>query len=166
MSPPEPFRRYTIPNGIPGVRATLSIMVRLVKQGRKDPAVIAQAEKITLPLPAHDVNAEIDALFRWVKTNVRYMFDPRDEEKINTAERTLRVRTGDCDDMSVLLASLLEATGKKTKFIALGFDGDTYSHVVSQVRLNDSWITLDPTVKNSTLGWMPPGSTRWMQAHV
>lgn len=161
----DPVRRYFIPDGVEGVRATLSIMVRLVHQGRKDPTVIATAEQITQSLPAQDIRREADALFKWVKTNVRYVRDSRDTEKINTAERTLRVRCGDCDDMSVLLASLLESIGNKTRFMALGFDGNQYSHVVTQVRLGSAWVTLDPTVATSTLGWIPPHD-REMKAHV
>lgn len=163
--PTDPYRRFAIPNGVNGVRATLNLMVRLVHAGRKEPAVIALAEQITRTCP-NSVKAQVTALFHWVKANVRYVRDPRDVEKISTAERLLRVRVGDCDDMAVLLASLLESVGNRTRFVALGFDGGEYSHVVSEVRLGNAWVMLDPTVPVSTVGWIPPGSTRYMVRHV
>lgn len=163
---PDPSRLHIIPGGVAGVRATLSIMVKLTHQGRKDPGVIALAEQVTKVCPAQDFSCEVGALFQWVKKHIRYVRDPRDVEKINTAERTLRVGTGDCDDMSVLLASLLEAVNNKTRFWVLAFDSGDYEHVVTQVRAGVEWITLDPTVSYSNVGWTPPGITRRMQAHV
>lgn len=163
---PDPSRIYIIPGGVAGVRATLKIMQRLVRQGRKDPGVVTLVERVVHPCPANDTRCEIAAIFQWVKTHIRYMRDIRDVEKINTAERTLRVGTGDCDDMAVLLASMLEAAGNKTKFLVVGFASGEYEHVVTQVRLGLGWMTLDPTVKHATLGWIPPGITRKMEAHV
>lgn len=163
---PDSSRVYIIPGGVAGVRATLKIMIKLVHQGRKDPGVIALAEQVVKDCAPNDTKCEIGKLFYWVKSHIRYLRDVRDVEKINTAERTLRVGTGDCDDMSVLLASLLEAAGNKTKFMVMGFESGEYEHVVTQVRLGAEWITLDPTVAKATLGWIPPNITRRMQAHV
>lgn len=163
---PDPSRIYTIPGGVAGVRATLAIMQKLAREGRKDPGVIAVAEQVVRDCPANDTKCEIGKLFYWTKSKIRYLRDVRDVEKINTAERTLRVGTGDCDDMSVLLASLLEAVGNKTRFVVMGFSSGEYEHVVTQVRLGTGWITLDPTVAKATLGWVPPNVTRRMVAHV
>lgn len=163
---PDPSRIYTIPGGVAGVRATLAIMQKLTREGRKDPGVIAVAEQVIRDCPANDTRCEIGKLFYWVKTKIRYMRDIRDVEKINTPERTLRVGTGDCDDMSVLLAALLEASGNKTKFLVVGLESGEYEHVFVQVRLGAGWLSLDPTVKQATLGWVPPNITRRMQAHV
>lgn len=148
------------------MRATLAIMQRLTRDGRKDPGVIALTEQIVKDCPANDTKCEVGKLFYWVKSKIRYMRDVREVEKINTAERTLRVGTGDCDDMSVLLASLLEAAGNKTRFRVVGFASGEYEHVFVQVRLGAGWLSLDPTVKQATLGWAPPNITRRMQAHV
>ncbi len=163
---PDRSRIYTIPGGVAGVRATLAIMQRLARQGRKDPGVIALAEQVVKACPANDTKCEIGSLFYWVKSNIRYLRDVRDVEKINTAERTLRVRTGDCDDMSVLLASLLEAVGNKTKFWVVGLQSGEYEHVFVKVRLGTGWVSLDPTVEQATLGWSPPNILRRMEAHV
>lgn len=164
---PDPIKRYWIPGGIQGVRATLAIMVKLAHQGSSDPGVIARAEQITQSCPAQNIRCEINAVFNWVKSNIRYVRDPRRTEKINTAERTLRVGCGDCDEMAVLTSSLLEAVGNKTRFSALAFADGIYEHVVTQVRVGaNQWLTLDPTVRIATVGWMPPGITRCMRAHV
>ncbi len=161
-----PHTLAAIPEGVDGVRATLKAMVRLTRAGRKDVGVIALARQITLGLPARDGRGEVDRVFHWVKQRIRYVADPREVETISTPAATLRMQSGDCDDMAVLTASLLEAIGHATKFVAYGFASGPYSHVVTETKLAESWLTLDPTVPKSTVGWKPPNATRMMQAHV
>lgn len=164
----DPSKLYAIPDGVEGVRATLRHMRSLVLEGRKLPAVRALAESITRYLPPKDGRAEINAVFNWIKANIRYVRDIRNVETLSTVERLLRVRTGDCDDMAVLAAALLESIGFRTRFAALGFHGGEYSHVIAEVKLGtaNSWIPMDCTVGSSYLGWYPQNTTRRMVYHV
>lgn len=141
-------------------------MVRLTKQGRKDVGIIQLARQLTLPLPPRDYRGQIARLFHWVKQHIRYVNDPRDVETISTPAATLKMQCGDCDDMSVLLAALLESIGHRTRFAALGFDDSSYSHVIVETKLGETWLSLDPTVATATVGWKPPAITRRMEAHV
>lgn len=162
-----PHALVGIPSGVAGVRETLRSMVRLTKEGRRDVGVIQLARQLTLSLPARDYRGQIHRLFHWVKQHIRYVNDPREVETISTAAATLKMACGDCDDMSVLLASLLEALGHPTRFAAYGFGNGPYSHVLVETRLGESlWLSLDPTVASSTVGWKPPKATRLMLAHV
>lgn len=163
---PLPSTLAAIPSGIRGVKATLQAMVRLTRAGRRDVGVIQLARQIVQPVPARDGRGEVQALFTWVKLNIRYVADPRNVETISTPQATLAMRAGDCDDMSVLLASLLEATGKATRFIALAFGEEGYSHVLLETKLRESWVALDPTVPSAVIGWKPTDATRGMVAHV
>lgn len=157
---------HTIPSGVEGVRATLRHMRRLARAGKVTSAARSLAELITRNLPPKDSRAEIDAVFRWIKGHIRYVRDIRGVETVSTVERLLRVRTGDCDDMAVLASALLESIGFHTRFVALGFDGAQYSHVITEVQLGAGWIPLDCTVRGAFLGWYPPRSTSRMVCHV
>lgn len=162
-----PHTLAAIPSGIDGVRNTLRAMVKLTKGGRKDVGVIQLARSLTLTLPARDYRGQIDRLFHWVKQHIRYVADPREVETISTPAATLKMRCGDCDDMSVLLAALLESIGHPTRFVAYGFDNGPYSHVVTETLIgNNNWLSLDPTVATSTVGWKPPNATSKMVAHI
>lgn len=148
------------------MRATLRTMRDLTLASRKDPAIKTLADSIVRTAPSGDFSAQNAAVFNWVKRHVKYVRDIRDVETVSTPQRTLQARTGDCDDMAVLIASLLEAIGNKTRFVALGFNGGDYEHVIAQARMGPHWITLDPTVSYSFPGWHPPGETRRMVAHI
>lgn len=168
LPPAPPHLLASIPGGVDGVRATLKLMCRLTREARQDPAIKTLADTIVAPLPSGDFRAQRDALFFWVKRHIKYVRDIRDVETLSTPERTLRVGTGDCDDMAVLLASLFEAVGNRTRFKALGFKGGNYEHVVAQAqaKTRSGWLTYDPTVPYAVPGWHPPDATRYMLAHV
>lgn len=148
------------------MRRTLAAMVKITRAGRRDVGVIQLARSIVVPLTARDYKGEVHALFHWVKQHIRYVADPRNVETISTPMATLTMQSGDCDDMSVLLASLLEAIGHTTRFVALAFNGEGYSHVLLETQLGSVWVALDPTVPTSVVGWKPPDATRGMIAHV
>lgn len=141
-------------------------MRTLTLAARKDPGIKTLADSIVRTAPSGDFAAQNAAVFQWVKRHIKYVRDIRDVETVSTPQRTLQARTGDCDDMAVLIASLLEAIGNKSRFVALGFNGGEYEHVVAQVRMGTNWVTLDPTVAYAYPGWHPPQETRRMTVHV
>jgi len=57
------------------------------------------------------------ALYYFVKENFNYIPDPTGVEYVKKPEETLANRGGDCDDLALLLASLLESVGIKTRFV-------------------------------------------------
>src|SRR5262245_25250314 len=62
---------------------------------------------------------EAEVLLRWVKAAVDYRRDPVNVELLQDPIRTLDRGAGDCDDMSVLLASALETLGTPTRFVTV-----------------------------------------------
>lgn len=144
-------------------------MVKLVRQWRKDPGLWKLSREIVHSVPAKDFRGQVDRTFHWVKQNIRYVHDVRDVETLATPKATLEVRSGDCDDMATLLASLLESIGHPTRFIALAFDNNpSFSHVLTEARSgsNSQWLSLDPTVAKATVGWKPRDATNVMVMHV
>ena len=59
----------------------------------------------------------------WVAKNIHYVPDPN-FELIQDPEETLRLRAGDCDDVAVLMASMYNALGLRTKFALVDTNGD------------------------------------------
>lgn len=155
-----------LPEGVNGIRSTLAIMVKIARQWRRDPGIITLARSIVQPLPGKDFRGEVERLFCWVKQNIRYVQDVRDVETLATPKATLDMRAGDCDEMVTLLATLLEAIGHPTRYVALGFDHGDYSHVIAETRLGSRWFALDPSVAGARVGWTPPDKTRMMVAHI
>lgn len=158
----------TLPDGVDGIRRTLSIMRALARKFRADPQIILLAREVTDPLPPKNYYAEIKALFQWVKDHIRYVRDVRDTETVATPVATLQIGSGDCDDMSLLLSALLESIGVRTRFAALGFPPDNnYSHVLVEAQVGPKhWMPLDAIVAGSTPGWYPPNVSRKMVLHV
>ena len=163
---PPPSTLARIPSGDAGTLRTLDEMVKLVRRWKKDAGIWKLSRQIVQPVPAHDYRGEVDAIFHWVKRNIRYTQDVRDVETLATPKATLEARAGDCDDMATLLATLLESVGHPARFIAVSFPGEAFSHVIAETRIGPSWVALDTTVAKATVGWRPPGIDRTMIRHI
>lgn len=143
-----------IPKGKPGVIETLKLMKSLVLQGKKAPAVRQAAVDLTNGLRQKDWTAEVTALYNFVKNRIRYLRDIRGVETLHTADKILSNEQGDCDDKSVLLASLLESIGHPTRFVAIGFSPGKFSHVYVETKMGDKWVPLE-TTEPVPMGWKP-----------
>lgn len=127
-------------------------MVQLAKAGKKSPVIRQLAVNLTRYLPQKDWVAEIKTLFEFVRDRIRYVKDTRNVETLHTAEKVLENGQGDCDDKSILLASLLESLGHKTRFVAVGFRPNSFSHVYVEVFTAGKWIPLE-TTELVEMGW-------------
>lgn len=139
-------------------------MRNLVREGKKNPLVRQTALLLIEGLPQKFHIGEIKRLFNFVKNRIRYVKDIRGVETLHSPETLLKLKQGDCDDKSILLASLLESIGYQTRFVALGFQPPiktasgfktkNYSHVFVEVFNKGKWIPLE-TTENVKIGWMP-----------
>lgn len=94
--------------------------------------------------------AGFDAIRNWVADNIDYMSD---EERWGgdywqTPEQTLFYRTGDCEDFSILLCSLLRAYGIDAEqvYVALGEDGQGEGHafLIEDWNQDGKWQRIEP----------------------
>ena len=73
-----------------------------------------------------------DDIRDWVANNIDYMPDEKQwgEDYWQTLEETLSHSSGDCEDFSTLLCSLLRAYGIDAErvYVALGIDDEEYGH--------------------------------------
>lgn len=155
-----------IPDGHAGTEATIRVMAELAaspSEGGRDPEIVALARKIVEGIPSKDYLGELNAIFNFVKENVRYVQDPRGLEHVETPRRTLLV-TGqeDCDGHATCLAALAIALNHGVAFRTLAADRSRpgeWSHVYAVLGYRDRqgvhWYAADTTQAESSLGWEP-----------
>lgn len=161
---PADYVRVSIGEGAAGIFDTLALMRRMVNQFKTDPRIRQAALSVAFLTPAQDELSEVEAVFHLVRDHIRYTKDVYGVETLATPDKTLLMRVGDCDDMAVLLASMLESIGYPTRFVIEGYsDGVTWEHVYLEVCVNGAWIALDPT-EQVAMGWQPPDPLiRWTE---
>lgn len=149
----------SIPSGFAGTKHTVEHVRELVRAGAKDFYVRQTAIDVLMErgVPSKDYLGEIEALFEWVRANVRYTRDPFRVETLHSARRMLELRAGDCDDMTILLGAMLESIGHPIRLVLAGPDRRRprlFSHIYLQANHKGKWISLDPTMRHP-MGWAP-----------
>lgn len=141
-------------------------MVRLAREYRADPAIRYLAAGLVQNVTAKDYRTEVETIFEWIKANIRYTQDVNDVETIQFPLNTIEFGYGDCDDMSLLLATMLESIGHPSRFAAVGFgEPFEFDHVFVQTLIGTRWVALDATEENP-MGWEPPGITSWIIRNI
>lgn len=129
-------------------------MRALANHGKQQPEIRAKALELVRGNLQKDYVAEAKAIHAFVKDHIRYTRDVRGVETLHTAPQILKQAQGDCDDKSVLIASLLEAIGHEVQFVAIGY-GENYSHVYPEVKIRGQWYAIE-TTENWPFGKAPP----------
>jgi len=152
---------FTLSGGKTGVLQTVSLMRQIVDRFKTDSQIRNLALSLVSFLPPKDETGEINAIFQYVRDDIRYVKDVYDVETIHTPDQIIKLAQGDCDDKSVLLAVLLESIGYQTYFKVTGYHGSDYEHVYVYVSGLGVAMHLDATEPESA-GWEAPGATCWM----
>lgn len=76
-----------------------------------------QAGSIVSSCPSGDKECQMNKLYRYVVENYDYYSDPRSREFIQSPYETMNIKGGDCEDLTILLNSLLENLGIKTYLV-------------------------------------------------
>lgn len=113
---------------------------------------------------SQDYYSEAMAIGNFVHQRIAYVKDPTDMEllvdPITLLEQADRGQArGDCDDMSLLTASLLLAIGHDPFFRCVRYNGgsfDPFSHIYVVDRLADGDLVIDAIVKNKPIGFEVP----------
>lgn len=145
-----------IPDGPEGVRVTLREMSKITQVYKKAPAIREMALSLVRDLPSKAWSMEVKRLHAFVRDNIRYTRDILGCETLQTPVQTLRVGQGDCDDKSMLLGSLLNAIFHPVRYVAIGFQPNSYVHVFPETKIAGKWVALE-TTENWPVGRRPAG---------
>lgn len=156
-------------SGDAGVAQTIAQMRQLVDEALRDPSIIRLATDIVRSVPAFDDYAETNALYEWVRRNIRFTKDPVNKEKLYPPAELLKIRAGDCDDISMLLATLVMAVGYPARLMTVAASPSSpeqFSHVYMEAEIpagSGQWIPMDPARADSQFGVAPPMTyrSRW-----
>lgn len=145
--------------GKQGSLQTAAEMARLVREDTvRDEGLQAFAAKILISngLDSHaDRRNVATVLCRYVQA-IPYIFDPSGSfDSISSARQTLEKGFGDCDDLAVLLATLLALVGFEPRFVLARYNSKSkgYDHVYVDVLLPDGRMCLDPCSRTHEPGW-------------
>lgn len=165
----KPFKVKTKPlsGGERGNLQTVRFMVSEVRKNSRHPYIRQKAIEIVANsgISSHDEVGEAQAIGSWVQKKVRYLKDPNGTEYLMHPltlldQISIGRGMGDCDDMSLLIATLLLAIGHDPVFRTVRYyrsDGP-YDHiyVVDYVRDYRSKkrvrIPIDAIVKDQPIG--------------
>jgi len=86
----------------------------------------------------------VNQIYRHIVENYQYISDPEDEEVIQSPFETIAIHGGDCEDLSILLISLLENIGVESYLVLT--DNHAYALAVD-IHPNSLW----PYVEESLL---------------
>lgn len=145
--------RLPLAPGLKGTQQTLAWMAYLVRRDSQSLYIRRFAENVVKSCPGHGFDCEVKTLFEFVRDQITYRRDPVGVERVQDARRTLLFGAGDCDDKSVLLATLLAALGHPSCFTVLGSAPGNYAHVFVTVQGPTGNVALDPTHERAPAGW-------------
>lgn len=158
-----PVTYSVLSDGTRGTDETVQMMTKLSMgiYGSRSTKIRALAINILTKaaVPEKQYEQEMVAIHNWVRDKIRYTRDVAGQETLLTPEETaFNSLAGDCDDKSILEAALLGSIGIPTRFVVVGVDQITFSHVYLQARPRTEWISLDPIMKDKPAGWEAPAS--------
>jgi len=139
-----------------GINQTIQLMRQLVNQNYLNPWIRERGVLLAATCQ-RDPICEDSEILNFVRSRVIYMSDPTDVEALHNPvsfmEQRLRENKavwGDCDDMSVYIATLLKAIGHRPKFRIVGRKKQlhhvlVYCHINLDATLFSGDVPLDPT---------------------
>lgn len=147
-------RRYQseeLPKGDAGVDRTVERMTTIAQDSARDHRFITFAQSISLRGGRKDSLEVLAALVKWVRDHWTFRRDPVHVELVKTPERLLTelksrdMMIGDCDDASVLIASLTTALGYPSRFVVLQRkkSAKSYDHIYVETFADGRWHSLD-----------------------
>lgn len=123
-----------------------------------DPVVKLVADKIVSISCEGSKVCQAKAIFYFVRDNFQYVSDPNEFEYVKGVRESLVTRTIDCEDGAILLSSLLEAVGIRTRLVFIPrhvYIDIWLPEAAKRYKQQDKWVSLDVTCKNCDFGEIP-----------
>jgi len=105
-------------------------------------------------LPHYTQTETAEAYTTQIRRRVQFEFDPEDIELLRTpsyyarAIRQQQAAAGDCDDMALLLGTLLYSQGFNVAYVVMATSPiqREFQHVFTAVRISREWRFYDPSI--------------------
>ena len=138
-----------------GTSQTLQLMRKMVLESTKSPKIVNIATRLwmtakqTRKNPAQLVDDFLRKSFVYTDENIETLQAP--DYMLNGLEMSGVLR-GDCDDITTLHASLLNAMGIPVRFVAIRstFEDPNFDHVYLEAQDVDEWTAYDVTIPLGT----------------
>lgn len=149
-------------SGDPGVRQTLKKMRTIILEGYKNPYMVKFTRELLKRNNAITDYERINTIFNFVSNKIRYQTDPKGVELLHTPKSILKRGFGDCDEKTILSMVMYNIAGIPARMVIVALKKltDQFSHIYTQVMINNKWIGADSTLKNTQLGWEAPSPKR------
>jgi transglutaminase-like putative cysteine protease len=149
--------------GDQGVSQTIDVIRQLVDDAVKDPAVNVEAIGMVRGVDQFNRDAKAHAIFDAVASRFYYVEDPvgplGSKETLRPVRALLQTWAGDCDDASVLIASLLGTIGIPSRVVTIAADPSSpeeFSHIYPEAEtFPDVWMPMDIARPGSSYGSAP-----------
>jgi hypothetical protein len=158
--------RTPLLSGEAGTAQTIKLMRRLVDSALSDAPFVRRTRDIVSGVAAYDEAGEVQAVYNWVQRNIRFTKDPLTKETLFPPQELLKIKAGDCDDISMLIGAMLLALGYPARLITIAAnaqDPDEFSHVYVEAELppgSGNWIAADAARYGAQFGVAPPSHYR------
>ena len=137
-------------------------ILRLIKEGREDPRIYEISREVISQSGTtfgYDID-ELEAIYQFVQGRVRYVRDPYGRDTYQGAVDTLdKFKTGDCEDSTILIASMLLTVGYPVALKLASIGGELWDHIYSLAGVPpkepEKWVAMDATLINGRLGQEP-----------
>lgn len=164
------MKQVTIAEGKQGNLQTAKAMSQIAHQFKGHPEVRALALSVlnSYGVKSHDYLSEAVALAKYVQQNVRYVRDTLGIEQLHSPVLMINdikrgIAQGDCDDMSLLLATLLLSVGVQPYFRMVRYKSNfgPFNHIYVVVKEKNkntgrSRVVMDCIVKDKGIGYEVP----------
>ena len=149
----------------PVTEDSVNAIIQLIRDSRNNTRVRQTVENILETEVAEKKWVEeIRAVYNFVKRKMHYMRDPDGYEYIKTPDKMIReiqqkgVTSGDCDDHTTLLGSLLINAGYAIRIVIIVSKynpSNNYNHIYLYANkpFTDEWLSLDATAKDQNFGY-------------
>lgn len=156
-------------SGDAGVYQTIELMKKYVNEYAENLAIrkiVSDIETVMLHQKSFPSDCKkkfnfIWYLFYYICVNMKYELDPPNIELVKSPKHTIlgNSKYGDCDDLSVALATLLKSAGYNVWFRTVAWkkeQPDTFTHVFVMVELpcGEKVMPLDPSMNTGGFGNM------------
>jgi hypothetical protein len=158
----QPGYRASLAQGDGGVAQTIALMRQLVDQDLANASFVNFAKSLVQNVPSHDEWGEVEAIYDWVKSNIRFTKDPYPKETLYPPSELLKVRSGDCDDISMLMGALALAVGYPARLVTVAANRQSmgeFSHVYTEIEIppdSGTWVAADAARPGGQFAAHPP----------